>query len=127
LGALSEGEMIAMGWACEMTALTGAAEIAGDRVLWLKFDDFLAEPAAHLASTLRHIGLEVSSEEVATIISSDEMRRYSKAPEHTYDAKLRRDVLDEARRTDATEIRRGLEWLDHAATLFSAVGKAVIV
>ena len=38
---LSEGEAVALGWACEMTALAEAAKSAGDRVLKIDFEHFL--------------------------------------------------------------------------------------
>jgi hypothetical protein len=53
------------------------------------------------------------------------MLRYSKAPEHAYDAALRRDVLNAARAAHGAEIRRGLAWLDRAAVQFTAVRDAV--
>ena len=52
------------------------------------------------------------------------MRRYSKAPEHGYDAALRRDVLNEARAMHGEEIRRGLAWLDRAAAQYATVRQA---
>ena len=39
------------------------------------------------------------------------MRRYSKAPEHAYDADLRRQVLEQAGRQEAREVGRGMDWL----------------
>ena len=127
LGALSEGEMIAMGWACEMSALTTAADIARNQVLWLNFDDFLHDPATHLSSVFRHLGIDASSEGIVAIVSGHEMRRYSKAPEYAYDAKLRRDVLEEARRIDAIEIGRGIAWLNRAATALPAIGNTMSI
>jgi hypothetical protein len=114
LATLSEGEMIAMSWACEMTALTAARNSAGDRVMWLNFDSFLNEPAAGLSAAFRHLGIDATQAEVDAILSSPDMRRYSKAPEHAYDAKLRREVLEQARNEHASEIQLGLDWLTAA-------------
>jgi hypothetical protein len=124
LGALSEGEMIAVSWACEMTALTAAAAEAGERVHWLNFEDFLAHSPELLLSAFRHFAIEASTNEAAAILSGPEMHRYSKAPEHAYDVQLRRDVLDRARRMDGAEINRGLAWLDGASVEFPAIGQA---
>jgi hypothetical protein len=124
-GALTEGEALALGWACEMSALTQAARAAGSRALPLDFEKFLAAPADSLRAVLRHFDIEASAGEVATIIDGPEMGRYSKAPEHAYDAALRRAVLDEARALHGAEIRRGLSWLEHAAKEFSAVRDAL--
>jgi hypothetical protein len=43
------------------------------------------------------------------------MRQYSKAPEHAYDTALRQAVLREARGEHATEIDRGMRWLERIA------------
>jgi biopolymer transport protein ExbB/TolQ len=51
--------------------------------------------------------------------------RYSKGPEHAYDANLRRRVLDQARAEHAQELARGLAWLDSAATEAPLVGEAL--
>jgi hypothetical protein len=118
---LSEGETIAMSWACEMMALAVAANSAKARVLWLNFESFLQQPAASLSSALRHFGVEPQEAEIDTIISGAEMQRYSKAPEHPYEATLRRNVLNQARNEHASEVSLGLAWLDRAATQFSAI------
>jgi hypothetical protein len=118
LSALSEGEVIAMSWACEMAALTAAARGAGDRLKWLDFNAFLANPVLQLKAALHHLDIEASDEEVRRIAESEEMRRYSKAPEHAYDAKLRRDVLNQAREQFEAEIGWGLNWLERAAQEF---------
>ena len=54
---LSEGEVLALAWACEMTALAQATT-AGRRVLRLNFDHFLANPGALLSTVLRHFEVE---------------------------------------------------------------------
>jgi hypothetical protein len=125
LADLSEGEVLALAWACEVSALTQAADSNGERVFRVDFDRFLAAPAAHMSSVLRHFNIPASPAEVRAILEGPEMRRYSKAPEHAYDAALRRDVLNVARAVNAAEIRRGLAWLDHAAARFAPVRHAV--
>ncbi|MBV8798330.1 MAG: hypothetical protein JOY77_09990 [Alphaproteobacteria bacterium] len=115
LSSLSEGEMIAMSWASEMSALAAAAERSGDRVLWLNFEDFLTEPAISLAAAFCHLGIRAVPQDVAAILAGPYMRRYSKAPEYAYDAQLRREVLDRARRGHRVEISRGLAWLENAS------------
>ncbi len=121
---LREGEVLAMSWACEMSALTQAMNSGGRRVLRINFDQFLANPGPLLSAVLCHFDIEGTANEVRAIIEGPVMRRYSKAPEHGYDAALRRDVLDAARATQRTEIIRGLAWLDHAAEQYAAVRHA---
>jgi len=125
LASLGEGEAIALGWACEMSALAKAARSAGDRVLRLDFDRFLDEPKTHLAAAFHHLDIDATERDVQAILDGPDMQRYSKAPEHAYDAVLRRSVLDEARATHAAEIARGLAWLDKAAAEFETVRDAV--
>jgi hypothetical protein len=123
---LSEGETLALGWACEMSALAQAARAAGERALRLDFDQFLARPPAVLFEALRHFDIETTSSEGEAIIAGPHMRRYSKAPEHAYDAALRFAVLSEARATHGAEIERGLRWLDRAAAEFAPVRDALL-
>jgi hypothetical protein len=105
----TEGELIAMSWACEMTALKAADT---DRVLWLDFDDFLADPQTTLTKCFAHVGNRATIDQVRTILAGPDMRTYSKAQEYDYDAKLRTDVLNQARREHGAEIRRGMVWLE---------------
>jgi len=121
---LSEGEAVALGWACEMAALAEAAKSAGDRALKIDFEYFLAQPATLLSTALRHLGIAAADTEVNSILSGPLMHRYSKAQEHAYDARLRDVVLNEARAAHRSEIRRGLRWLERA-TEFVAVRDAV--
>lgn len=121
------GEMVAMSWACEMTALLEARAVAGERALLLDFDSFLARPADLLAQAVLHLGIPASAQNIRNAIDGPEMRRYSKAPEYAYDAALRRDVLDQARATSGPEIRRGLSWLDTLARTNAQVAQALHV
>jgi hypothetical protein len=125
LESLSEGESVALGWACEMSALAQAAQVAGKRVLRVDFDKFLADPAPLLLSALEHFQIPASTAEVKDILQGPHMQRYSKAPEYAYDAALRHDVLNAARATYGSEISRGLAWLNRAAGEFSMVRAAL--
>jgi hypothetical protein len=119
---LSIGEMTALGWACEMTALTAAPQ---DRVLWLDFQQFLADPAAALTACFDHLGIAATAEQISTIASSPDMRRYSKAPEFGYDAKLRADILAQGRAQCGAEIKRGMDWLEKTAAVHPAIAAAL--
>jgi hypothetical protein len=127
LGSLSEGEALALGWACEMSALAHAARAAGARVLRVDFDRFLAAPSAHLAAALRHFDIDATPSQVHAILQGPDMRRYSKAPEHAYDAALRLEVLNAARATHGAQIRGGLAWLERAAAQFPPVRDALLL
>lgn len=108
----SEGESIAMSWACEMSALSEAAARFASRVLWVDFDAFLTEPASALEAIFHALGERPAAVEIERLLASPVMRQYSKAPEHAYDAALRRELLLEAGREHAAEIGRGMRWLE---------------
>jgi len=124
LAGLSEGEIIAMAWACETSSLAQAADRLGtERVMWLDFDAFLAEPAASLARLAEFFGLDaVAAQALAT---HPLMGRYSKAPEYEYDAALREEVLAEARREHGAAIADGLRWLERAAAESDVVARCL--
>jgi hypothetical protein len=111
----SEGECIAMSWLCEMTALRQAAERFASRVLWVDFDAFLREPVTGLRTIFHRLGGRPAEAELETLVSGPLMHQYSKAPEHAYDAALRRELLQSADREHQGEIRRGMDWLQLAA------------
>lgn len=108
----SEGEWVAMSWACEMTALREAADRHPSQVLWVDFDAFLGEPGATLEAIFRALGEEASTGEIERLLNGPQMRQYSKAPEYPYDAALRRELLLEAGHEHDTEIGRGMRWLE---------------
>lgn len=121
------GERVAMSWACEMTALLNAKARAGDRALWLSFEALLAQPHSNFARSIRHFALTEYDEFIATALSGPDIRRYAKAPEHLYDAKLRHAVLNQARANHSDEIRRGVSWLDRLAKQYPIVQEAMNV
>jgi len=120
----SIGALVAMSWASEMCALAAARD-SSDRILWLDFDRFLADPAPSLSTCFDHLGASASAEQIAQILSGPDMRTYSKAQEHGYDAKLRSDVLNQARQMFGEEIRRGLDWLAEMAAKHPVVRAAI--
>jgi hypothetical protein len=114
LARLSEGEVVAMAWACEMSSLVQAAQLLGEeRVMWLDFDAFLAEPGSWLGRLPDFFAVDASAAEA--LATHPLMGRYSKAPEYEYDAALREAVLAEARREHGAAIAEGLRWLERAA------------
>jgi len=121
---MSPGVVAAMSWACEMAALA-ALELPGDRVLDVDFDRFLADLPAGLAALAAHVLPAVDAGTVAGAARSPAVGQYSKAPEHAYDAGLRRRVLADAESRFATEVRAGLDWLERTAVRFPAVAAAL--
>jgi hypothetical protein len=124
LDGLSEGERAALGWACELCALAVLVEQFPVRVRWLDFDRFLAQPAVGLASALTFLRGEPLGGEVAAMLRSGDLGRYSKAPEFNYDARTRRDVIDDGMRAHAVEIERGIAWLNAAGNSHPIIARA---
>jgi hypothetical protein len=111
----AEGEVIAMSWLCEALALHAACERHGARVLWVDFDRFLADPGRGLGGAFAHLGAPAAAELVAGLVAGPLMRRYSKGPEHAYDADLRRQVQAQAEHEHGAEVRAGMDWLQRMA------------
>jgi hypothetical protein len=112
---LSEGELAAMSWACEMTALAAAEAAHPGRAAWIDFDAFLADPRAGLTRALTALHGQAPPDAVERLAASAYFQRYSKQPEYPFGPEVRRDVLAAARQEFAGEIARGLAWLDMAA------------
>jgi hypothetical protein len=117
----AEGERIAMSWLCETSALAALAQRHPTQVYWVDFDEFLAGPAAGLAAIWRTLGASSNAKDAEMLIAGPIMRRYSKAPEHAYDAALRREVLMAADRDYGSEIKRGMRWLEETGKRDSAI------
>jgi hypothetical protein len=114
-GLHAEGEYIAMTWLCEMTALYQAAARYKQQVYWVNFDAFLREPRAGLEAILRFLGAAAAANDIEALVAGPLMHQYSKAPEHAYDAELRRRVLLSADAEHGAEIGRGMDWLRKVA------------
>jgi hypothetical protein len=125
LDSMTDGEVAAMSWACEVSALTQLDHDYQSRVLWLDFEVFLQNPGRGLAVCLDHLHGEAPADVVAAMTMSPEMTRYSKGVEHAYDAGLRQTVLAEASRQYAREIGQGLAWLDAVARDHALVTDAI--
>jgi hypothetical protein len=106
----SLGELIAMSWAAERLTQAQAALMLGERILTIDFDVMLEDVGATVARVLGHFGIESPEDAIAY---SAILGRYSKAPEHAYSPSLRKDLLTQARRNFAVEIRDSLAWLEN--------------
>jgi len=111
----SEGELVAMSWLCEMLTLEQAASRHPEGILWVDFDRFLQAPLAGLAAVFGALGATVPQQELEALVAGPIMRQYSKAPEHAYDAALRREVLAGADWEHGAEIQRAMAWLEALA------------
>jgi len=121
---LTEAQKAMIAWACEMTSLgRSAAALGADRVLWVDFDDFLAEPARTLMRAAGFLGHAMA--EAERLIAGPLMRRYSKALEYEYSPALRREVLGDARRRFGGDIDAALAGLNALGQRWPAIGAAI--
>jgi hypothetical protein len=121
----SEGQLIAMSWLCEMTALYQAGQPFRSRVRWVDFDGFLQDPAGMLHAVFQALGAGLPMNDIEKLVNGPLMRQYSKAPEYAYDAALRREVHHSADLEHSAEIRRAMDWLGRMAKQFPLVANVL--
>ncbi len=121
---LTVGESAALGWTCEICALASVASAFPHSVLWLDFDRFLQRPREGLAAALARLHGEARETDVNAMLTSDDLTRYAKAPQHPFDADTRRRVLDDALRDHRREIDHGLAWINAAAAAHPSIAAA---
>jgi len=115
LHALSTGELAALGWVTESLAQAAAKAAAGERVMTVDFEDFLADLPRGLAAVLAHFSLPRDEAFLAAVGGLAVLRRYSKAPEQPYPPGERGERLAAARSECRDEIARGLAWIERLA------------
>jgi hypothetical protein len=127
LSEMSPGVTAAMSWATETAALAAALEAADPaRVHCVDFDEFLKDIGGALHRLADHVGAEdLSRERVDGVAAGPASRQYSKAPEHAFDAGLRRRLLAQAEAQFGSEIRAGLDWCERTAARFPPVARAL--
>jgi len=67
------------------------------------------------------LGAPTTAAALEGLLAGPIMRRYSKAPEHAYDAELRREVLAGADQDFRAEIQAGMLWLAAAGRADAAI------
>lgn len=109
---LSDAEIAVITWMASELAFTQSEAVGGERVLRLRFDDFLADTEKNLAKLATHFGLEVDDKSMARALSTPWLRRYSKNPLRPCDAAMRRRELDDAKQRFLDEIRSGMRFAE---------------
>ena len=112
LHTLSIGELAAMSWLAESCTQRDALKRFPGRVVAVDFEGFLATIAESMERILAHFALPRDARYLSGVIRSPVLTRYSKAPEYAYSPAIRAEVLNESRRHNREEIRRGLAWLE---------------
>ena len=126
VAAMHDGLRAALGWACEMSSLEAAASLLpAGTIMWLDFDLFLADPAAHFAAIASHFDHAADEATARAICEGPLMGRYSKALDYEYSPALRREILADARRRHAAPIRDALNWLEALESRYPAAARAI--
>ncbi len=121
LHGLSIGELAALGWLVETMSQQEAARRFPERMLALDFDELLADLSAGMERVLAHFGLPRDARYFAGIARSKVLQRYSKAPEVPFPPGERGARLEDSRRQNRDEIRKGMDWLQRQARADGAV------
>lgn len=121
LHGLSIGELAALGWLVETMSQQEAAGNHPERMLALDFDGLLADVPAGMERVLAHFGLPSDARYFAGIARSPVLQRYSKAPQVPFPPGERSARLEDSRRQNRDEIRKGLAWLEQLAQADGAV------
>jgi hypothetical protein len=112
----SEEMLVAQAWACEMTSLEqAAAAMPAESVLWIDFDNALADPGRMLGLLTEFFGIAAAPDTLRAIARGPLLGRYSKALEFEYSPRLRRDLLAQTGREHGAAIREALGWLAASA------------
>ena len=122
---LSLGELAAMSWLAETLTQHELLDAAPDRVLAVDFDALLADVPHVLSQVASHLSLAVPAGWAAQLGSHPALTRYSKSPDHEYSPALRAQVLAQARREHAGELRRGIAWLENVARAEPAAARVL--
>ena len=127
VASLSLGELAAMSWLAERLTQQAAMRQFGSRILALDFEQLLREPAETIATVVGHFEIAIAPDYLANIARSPVLTRYSKAPEHAYSPQLRSQLLAQARRDHAAELRKGLSFVEALAARHAGVAEVLLV
>jgi len=122
----NDAELAACAWATEMCALEAAAEEMADRAIeWWDFDASLRDMPDALARIASFFAFDAEKGPIASIANGPLMKRYSKALEYEYSPALRSDLIVDASRRHADDLRDALAMLVSAAEKSPLLAKAL--
>lgn len=114
LHSLSLGELAAMSWLCETLTQHDCVRAFPERVLPVDFDQFLADVTGGLTAIWSHFQLP-GRPRLDPSQLANRLAQYSKSPTLGYSPEFRAQLLADARRSQAHEMGRGLQWLQALA------------
>jgi hypothetical protein len=109
---LSDVQKAVLNWAAMLLNFTSATNRNPGRICWINFDEFLRQPAEQYGRLTEFLGLAKAAESTDLLLDSPIMEHYAKDPRQRFNAALRTQELDEARRQLATELNAGLAWFE---------------
>lgn len=114
---VDDARLAALGWAAECMALEAAASAIGpERVVWLDFDSFLADPLAGITTLAAHFDLAARPAALKSIVEGPLMTRYSKNSSRAFDRTERERGIEEHLVGARGEIGAAMRWLETTAT-----------
>ena len=116
---LSEPERFTLNWLTGMLTAERARKEFPERIQIVDFDAFLQDPVGGLSAAGSFFGFDTGT--AATVAMGPLMQRYAKNPAQAFDAGNRRLKLEEARRTQADELRAGLAFAEKLCRDVSAL------
>ena len=115
LYAMSPGELAASSWLAEALTRERLGRQFDSRILPVDFDRFLTDIAQAMSAILGHLGIPGGEDLAGRLAGSPSLGQYAKAPEHAYSSRLRQEVIENSRRQNGAEIKRGLALLQGLA------------
>jgi hypothetical protein len=115
LHALSLGELAAMSWLVESWTQDEALAQQPAKAIALDFERFLESVEESMGRVLAHFDLSCEARQLSALARSPALTRYSKAPEYAFTPSERLEILNQSRRDNRDEIRKGLAWLERIA------------
>lgn len=123
---MSPGIVAALTWTTETVSLAATIDaLGGERLALVDFDRFLRDVPGALRHLADHVAPGVADARIESAATGPTLTRYSKAPEHAYDARLRQDVLAEGEALFGEELRLGIAWCERAAARAPAIARAL--
>jgi hypothetical protein len=122
----NDADLAAIAWACEMSALEGAADAMADRSIeWADFDSMLDDVEGALGWTAAFFGFGADDAQLRAIAHGRLTSRYSKDVSYDYSAGLRRDLIAQAANVHRANIDGALAMLDGAAEKSPLLARAL--
>lgn len=111
--ALSNGEVAAMTWVCEMLTLSQAGQGRQHAPTWMDFDEYLLDAVAGTAQAAHSLGLHWDAADTQRLVASNTLNKYSKTDgTKSFTPQDRFNDLAKLKAEFASEIDKALTWIE---------------